>query len=557
MKKKVCWILAVVLLVCIVPAAAFAADASASPSAAPAGLLSIDNGNVYAGMAKSYSQGYVPGINTGTATVVFPLVSSGNILNNTIKINVGLGDASSSPFVFGNYDQTIGLQNNPVNNGASTVPSYLVTLTLPMVDSRIMGRYPVTITANYTAADGTVLSQAFAVYVTVSDGKDPNATPTPSPTPSPTEAPLPQPKIIIKSHTLNPGDVLAGSTFDLDITLLNTSDGQSVQNITVTAKGETTDLIPLEDTGSAFIKRISGGKTAEFHTKMQVRQDAKAGAQKVLLGVEYENGKAAAFTENYEIIVQISQPIRLEYDKPSIPENVNAGDTISIALNLMNMGKSTLYNVRCSLSAPGLIPEGSAYLGNMDAGTSKSGDINVFIGTLDMASDSGQTALPSPEVKGEATPEGKPAALPAAEAAPAAAPVAAAAPAVAAKQAAIAIAGNGPAMIAPAGSGQPVLPDAQGGGSYGPTQGKITITYEDQNGKEYNEEIDISTTIGPPVIPVMGSQNPDDVKPPDTVSQWWVSVLIAGGIAAGLIVFLRLRIRRKRKALLEDGNEDE
>ena len=144
MKRRVCCILLVLALLCIAPAGAFA-ESSASSSPVAAGLLSIDNGNVYAGMAKSYSQGYVPGINTGTATVVFPLVPSGDIQNSRINVTVGLGDASSSPFVFGNYDQTIGLQNNPVNNGAGNVSSYLVNLTLPMVDSRIMGRYPVTI----------------------------------------------------------------------------------------------------------------------------------------------------------------------------------------------------------------------------------------------------------------------------------------------------------------------------------------------------------------------------------------------------------------------------
>ncbi len=536
MKRKVCCILAVVLLACIVPAAAFAEDASTSTAA---GLLSIDNTNVYPGMNKSYSEGYIPSVDNGTATVILPLtISDPSKIKSDINLTVGLGDAASSPFVFGNYDKKI-----QVTSGSGP---YIVTLTLPMVADRTMGRYPVTITASYAADDGsgtpTAVSQAFTVYVTVSDGKDPNATPTPSPTVS-AEAPLPQPKIIIKNHTLTPEDVLAGSSFDLEVTLLNTSDSQAVQNITVTAKGETADLVPLEDTGSAYIKRIGSGKTADFHTKMQVRQDAKAGAQKVLIGVEYENGKATAFTANYEIIVQVSQPIRLKYDKPSIPQNVNAGDTISIALNMMNMGKSTLYNVRCALDAPGLIPEGSAYLGNMDAGTSKSGDITVLVGTLDMSSDSGQTALPSSEInQGNA---------PAAQAAPVAV--------AAAKQAAIAASevkpASGGAEQAPAAQDDNSAPPEGGAGNYGPTQGKITITYEDQNGKEYNEEIDISTTIEPPVIPAIGSDNPEEAETPDTVSQWWISVLIAGGIAAGLIVFLR--IRKKKKALLEDGNEDE
>ena len=233
--------------------------------------------------------------------------------------------------------------------------------------------------------DGVDCSQSFTVYVTVTDGKDPNATPAPEPTPTPepTEAPRPQPKIIVNSHTVTPADVMAGGTFDLRVTLRNTSESQSVRNLTVTAKGDTTDLIPAGDTGTEYISKISSGSTAEFDVEMQVRPDAKPGPQKVLLSIAYENSQATAFTAEEEIIVQVSQPIRLEYDEPSIPESLNAGDTVSFSLNLMNMGKSTLYNVRFELQAPGLIPEGSAFIGNMESGTSQTGDVYVFVGTLD------------------------------------------------------------------------------------------------------------------------------------------------------------------------------
>jgi hypothetical protein len=397
--------------------------------------------------------------------------------------------------VFGNYDQTIGLRDNPVNNGAGTISSYLVALTLPMNSNRVMGRYPVTVNASYVALDGTELSQSFTVYVTVSDGIDPNATPTPepTPTPAPTEAPLPQAKIIVNSHTITPADVMAGGTFDLSVSLLNTSQSQSVQNITITAKGDTTDLIPVEDTGTTYIRRIAAGDTVDVQVKMQVQQDAKPGPQKVLLAIEYENSKAAAFTSDEEIIVQVKQPIRLEYDEPSIPENVNAGDTVTISLNLMNMGKSTLYNVRYALDAPGMIPEGSAYIGNMDSGTSNSGDLYVFVGTKDMSAGdaSGQTNADGSNDQNE---------------------------------------------------------------KYGPTQGVITITYEDEYGQEYTKEINFNTTINPPVIQPV-STDEEETEEPETVSQWWVSVIIAGGIAAGLFAYLS--IRKKRRMLAEDDAEEE
>lgn len=348
---------------------------------------------------------------------------------------------------------------------------------------------------------------------------------------------------------------MAGGTFALNVTLKNTSEGQSVQNIKVTTKGDTTDLIPMEDTGSTYIEKIGSGKTKEFLVKMQVRPDAKPGPQKVLLAIEYENSKATAFTASEEIIVQVKQPIRLEYDEPTIPESVNAGDTISISMNLMNMGKSTLYNVRCALEAPGLIPEGSVFLGNMESGTSKTGDIYIFVGTIEMTgTDTGEdTSGESSDTSG------------ASGAVPAAVEPAAVAPGLSVKsrsKAAISTEAESKEMVIAeeAADGMPIPEDAAGpadagmDAQYGPTQGKIIISYEDEYGQEYSQEVDFTTVINPPVIQPVNTDE-EVTEEPDTVSQWWISVIIAGGIAAGLIAFLK--IRKKRRMLLEDENEDE
>ncbi len=559
MKKKICILLTLILVLGIFPLTAFA---DPTPAPEPTSILSIENSYVDVNMNnKTYAQGYVPIIWEGKAFVVLPLKSSEPL--NNVSVTVNLGDPASSPFVFGNYDQTVPLQSG----------LYVATLTLPLIQSPVIGRYPVVVTANYTKQDNSVGSQSFTVYVTVSDGIDPNATPapTPTPTPEPTEAPLPQPKIIMDSHTITPEQVMAGETFSLNVTLKNTSDSQSVQNIKVTAKGgETADLIPVEDTGSAYIKKIGPGKTEDFLVKIQVRQDAKPGPQIVSLAIEYENSKAVAFTTSEEIIIQVKQPIRLEYDPPTIPESVNAGDTISISMNLMNMGKSTLYNVRCALEAPGLMPEGSVFLGNMESGTSKTGDIYVFVGTLDMGGpgatgDSLDTGAETGTGGDAAVPDetaGEQNAVPTSESVPAVgeAPAANAgnAQTVAVAVAVPEVAVNSKEMIVPADDGAPQDGTAEGdmgqAGQYGPTQGTIVITYEDEYGQEYSQEVPFQTMINPPVIqPVSGDE--ETPEEPETVSQWWISVIIAGGIAAGLIVFLR--IRKKRRMRLEEENEDE
>ena len=132
--KRISILLAVILLVAVLVPTAFAAQEQ----------LAIDNDNIYNGMGRSYSAGYIPTVSGGKATIVLPLVYEGSegIVGDKITVTPDLGATSNSPFVFSNYEMDIILANNSVNNGAATVPSYLISLTIPLASDRINGVYP-------------------------------------------------------------------------------------------------------------------------------------------------------------------------------------------------------------------------------------------------------------------------------------------------------------------------------------------------------------------------------------------------------------------------------
>lgn len=175
----------------------------------------------------------------------------------------------------------------------------------------------------------------------------------------------------------------AGKEFKLSVKLKNTNEKQKMSNVKVTVEGETTDIIPVDKTNSFYFKNIGKKSSVSINIKMMAQQTAEPKPQKITFHVDYEGSGGTAYTSDESIVVQITQPIRLEFDEPEIPSEVNAGDTISLAVNAMNMGRGTVYNVRAEVDAPGLIPEGSAFLGNLESGASKSGDMYVFVGTLD------------------------------------------------------------------------------------------------------------------------------------------------------------------------------
>lgn len=77
---------------------------------------------------------------------------------------------------------------------------------------------------------------------------------------------------------------------------------------------------------------------------------------------------------------------------------------------------------------------------------------------------------------------------------------------------------------------------------YGSVSGKIIITYEDEGGTEYMEELNIVTEILPP---------PDEIEEPEIVeieysSQWWISIVALLILVDGLVIFLAYYFRKHR-----------
>ena len=182
----------------------------------------------------------------------------------------------------------------------------------------------------------------------------------------------------------------------------------------------------------------------------------------------YDNQDALTLNSAGTVSVSLVQPMRVELTPPQIPEAVNAGDTLPLSFQVMNLGRGMVYNVRCNIEAPGLIPAGAAFVGNMEAGTSATADVNVFIGTKDMSEGSGETE------------------------------------------------------------------------KYGYTEGKMTLIYEDQYGKEYTQDFDIFTNIEQPVIETV-SEPEEETKTP---GQWWIAVAIGGAVVAAGIVILVVKKRK-------------
>ena len=372
--KRSCALLVVLLLLAVLPVTALAEGEGTELR------FSIDNENVYDGMDKAYKDGYTPTVADGAATIVLPLLASGDVAGDKIIVTPGLGDTSSSPFVYKNYQKTVSLQHNAVGDGSVTVSSYLVVFELSLSSGRVNGVYPVSVDVQAQSTEGDPVSASFTCYVTITDGTDPNA----EPSTEPSQAAQSQPKVIVSGYSISASPVEAGTAFTATVTLRNTSEKHSVRNMTVTISCDSANFVLLNDTNVIYIDKLARGGTTDIELRYQTDLETPPQRYTISLAMEYDNSDAQTLSSSGTVQVEVAQPLRVELEAPQVAEQVNAGDTMPLSFQVMNLGRSAVYNVRIELSAPGLIPTNTAFIGTMEAGTSATADMSVFVGTKNM-----------------------------------------------------------------------------------------------------------------------------------------------------------------------------
>jgi len=370
--------LTVILALCLLlPGWAYAQESLTEETAAPLQtpmpaegtseeLFTIDHDHIYPKMDKSYAQGYIPTVEQGVAALVLPLCAAETLVEDQLTATLDLGESSTSPFVFGNYSKSVALQSHDTQDG--TGECYLVYFEIPLEKQHTMGRYPVRVLVTGTTLTGITKTQEFVIYVTVSTGTDPHATPEPQPviqqkTPS-------QPKLMVRDYWLDADPVQAGTAAQLTVTVRNTSTTRNVRNIKLTVSDPQMEVIPA-GTGAQHFDTLKKGETLEWTVTLSVVPDAAPQPHALTLRMEYEDADSTPFSTEDTLIIPVLQPIRLEYESPSFPERVRQGDTATLTVPLMNLGKNTIYNVLVKAEVPGMQSGGSVLVGTLEMGKAR------------------------------------------------------------------------------------------------------------------------------------------------------------------------------------------
>ncbi|MDE7272984.1 MAG: hypothetical protein K2N95_07975 [Lachnospiraceae bacterium] len=185
------------------------------------------------------------------------------------------------------------------------------------------------------------------------------------------------PRIIVTGYRTDPEEVYAGSTFNLTVSVKNTSRETAVENVLfnmeATVEGKDADatyaaFLPTSGSSSVYKDRIAPGETYDMSIEMEAKSDLSQKPYVLTVNMKYDTEDQVNLSDAAKVSVPIKQEAKLDTGSAEImPESIAVGDQSNVMFSIFNTGKTTLYNVKVTYEG-GTVDSGITYLGNISPG---------------------------------------------------------------------------------------------------------------------------------------------------------------------------------------------
>lgn len=122
----------------------------------------IDAAHKYPGMNASFAKGYEPSTIKDTMTLAVPFTADDKMQKNQIWVGIDFEKVENGPFYYKNYQKLVKQREDGV---------YLYQCKLKLRKDRVNGQYPLHLWAEGKTKQGRVIHQEFTIYVEITDGK--------------------------------------------------------------------------------------------------------------------------------------------------------------------------------------------------------------------------------------------------------------------------------------------------------------------------------------------------------------------------------------------------
>lgn len=245
--------------------------------------------------------------------------------------------------------------------------TYVWTFGITAGENTTGGSHAVNITAQYESKDGQILSSSDNITLNVikneakEERKDESS-----------------PKLMVTEYKLDKEYLSPGEKALLKITIKNTHASRSVSNIKLSISEESGEITPA-GMGTAHIKNISAGGTYVWEVELTASHTVTVGEHRFNVSAEYEDSDYRSYSSSDTLRLNVRQSVKLKYDSAILPKKVIQGDNQTVTINLMNTGKSTVYNCTIDFDIEHLQSGGSTFVGNIESAQSGTATANLRV----------------------------------------------------------------------------------------------------------------------------------------------------------------------------------
>ena len=297
--------------------------------------------------------------NPGTANIIRVTLNIQNKGSTAAQdVSVGFTGLSSSSFTLSGDFGERKLGNIAAGGTTSTTIPLYVSESLPN------GNYPLSFFIRYTDTGASGAQGNLAeteVYIFVNRPEKPGEGPG-------EDVDNSVPRVIISRHAVSVDNVVAGSPFELSVTLLNTSTKKNIKNLKITVTDKDGIFIPVEGVNSFYVAEIPIGQTTDISIILMPKQDAETKSYPVSISLDYEDERDISYTVTESLSIPVYLPQRLEV--MNVMFNEDGMGTAFLSFQIIDKGKAPLYNMNIRIDGPMNAMEGDYYIGTFGPGQS-------------------------------------------------------------------------------------------------------------------------------------------------------------------------------------------
>ena len=189
-----------------------------------------------------------------------------------------------------------------------------------------------------------------------------------------------KPKIIVSEYSSDPVIVMAGETFDLTMTFLNTHYDKAVKNVKMylTMVAETSSdnntsgnvFTPVNSSNTFYYDRIEPKGTAEKTMTLYTVPSAQPKTYTLTVNFEYEDENGNEYTATELLGINVKQISQIDTSEFYVPESMELYMPMSIYFDIYNTGKVDVNNLKVLIEGDVDTQNKSTYIGNCAPGES-------------------------------------------------------------------------------------------------------------------------------------------------------------------------------------------